>query len=370
MRDVIYLTLEDGSVYTGEAFGAPLKEDVTAEVVFTTSMTGYTETLTDPSYYGQMVVQTFPLIGNYGITPADFESARVSMSAYIVRESCESPSNFRSEMSLDEFLKKEDIPGMRGTDTRSLTKKIRQSGVMNGILSRRPQGGGKDSGRVRSDALSSFAVRDAVSHVTCGEKYVIPASIGDFRVVLWDFGAKRSIARELHARNCEVTALPASCTCDEIMSLNPDGVMLSNGPGNPKDNEGIIAEIKKLCEKNVPVFGICLGHQLLALANGADTIKLKYGHRGSNQPVKDTDTGRTYITSQNHGYAVSMENPPKDAKVRFVNLNDGTCEGLMYERIPAFSVQFHPEACAGPHDTGFLFDEFADLMRRRKKSCL
>lgn len=360
MDNKIYLQLADGTVYTGTAFGAELENDLVAEIVFTTAMTGYTETLTDPSYYGQMVVQTFPLIGNYGVQPGDFESQGIHMSAYITKEICQSPSNFRCQMDLDSWLKKEGIPGICDIDTRALTKKIRQQGVMNGRLTKRKPG------PEDSYELSSWALKNAVQSVTCEESYVVPSGIEKHHVVLWDFGAKQNIIRKLHALDCRVTVVPSAASYLDILALKPDGIMLSNGPGDPKDNKEIIRELKKLCGYKIPVFGICLGHQLLALANGADTEKLKYGHRGANQPVLEKDTGKIYITSQNHGYAVKMGSIPKGAHVTFTNLNDGTCEGLSYETFPGFSVQFHPEACGGPHDTEYLFRKFIDLMEGRK----
>lgn len=363
MEDIIYLQLEDGTCFKGKSFGATLSKDMIAEVVFTTAMTGYVETLTDPSYYGQMVVQTFPLIGNYGVMPADFESGGIHMSAYITREWCEKPSNFRQEMDLDVFLKKEGVPGIYDIDTRALTKKIRQCGVMNGRLTKSlPE-------HTDMTEVSGWSITNAVESVSPKKPYQIPCGIPAYHVVLWDFGAKSNIARELHALNCEITVVPSTYTCEQILELRPDGVMLSNGPGNPKENESIVSELAKLCKKDIPIFGICLGHQLLALANGADTEKLKYGHRGANQPVKDLSTGRCYITSQNHGYTVSMERIPENATVRFVNINDNTCEGINYTSFPGFSVQFHPEACGGPHDTEYLFQEFIELMKRRNMTC-
>lgn len=363
MSDTIFLQLEDGTLFTGKSFGAPLHEDIIAEVVFTTAMTGYTESLTDPSYYGQMLVQTFPLIGNYGVNLSDQESGHIHMSAYITREWCPQPSNFRQEMDLDTFLKKEGIPGIYDIDTRALTKKIRQCGVMNGRLTKTIPGNDIPAG------LSSWSIKQAVKTVTTKESYTVPCGLPEYHVVLWDFGAKENIIRKLHALNCQITVVPATSTCEDILELYPDGIMLSNGPGNPKDNTEIIAELKKLCAHNIPTFGICLGHQLLALANGADSEKLKYGHRGANQPVKDTLTGRTFITSQNHGYAIKMDSIPENGTVRFLNINDDTCEGINYSSFPGFSVQFHPEACGGPHDTDYLFDEFIKLMKRGKKSC-
>lgn len=361
--NTIYLQLEDGTIFTGKGFGAPLQADVIAEVVFTTAMTGYLETLTDPSYYGQMVVQTFPLIGNYGVIPSDYESGGIHLSAYIVKEYCPTPSNFRSQMDLDTFLKKEGIPGIYDLDTRALTKKIRQSGVMNGRLTATlPTAEG-------TEALSGWTISEAVPTVSTKQTYEVPCGIPGYHVVLWDFGAKQNIIRKLHALNCRVTVVPSNTTCEEILALHPDGIMLSNGPGNPKDNPVIIEELRKLCLSKIPTFGICLGHQLLALANGADTEKLKYGHRGANQPVKDLRTGRIYITSQNHGYAVKNDSLPDNAQVSYINVNDDTCEGVSYADFPGFSVQFHPEACGGPQDTAFLFQQFIHLMEGRTKSC-
>lgn len=363
MNETIYLQLEDGTVYTGFSFGAPLQEDVISEVVFTTAMTGYLETLTDPSYYGQMVVQTFPLIGNYGVIPSDFESAHIHLSAYIVKEWCPSPSNFRMQDSLDGFLKRECIPGIYGLDTRALTKKIRKTGVMKGLLTSK-----EPSSSTLSD-LQKWSIRDAVPNVTTSSFYTVPSGLPKYHVVLWDFGAKQNILRKLHSLDCELTVVPAGTSAEEILKLNPDGIMLSNGPGDPKDNPEIITELAKLCQSQIPIFGICLGHQLMALANGANTIKMKYGHRGANQPVKNVETGSIYITSQNHGYTVDSDSLPASAKVSYINMNDGTCEGITYQNFPGFSVQFHPEACGGPHDTEFLFQEFAELMNRRMTSC-
>ena len=358
MANTIYLQLADGTCLTGKHFGADFSDDVIAEVVFTTAMTGYTETLTDPSYYGQMVVQTFPLIGNYGANNSDFESAKIHLSAYITREYCKEPSNFRSQMDLNHWLKKEGIPGIYGIDTRFLTKKIRQQGVMNGRLTKTPP---KNSD---TSLFSSWNIKNAVNEVSCKSSYSIPSGLPKHHVVLWDFGAKQNIARKLHALGCNITVVPSTATCEEILALSPDGIMLSNGPGNPKENQSIITELSKLCQYKIPTFGICLGHQLLALANGADTEKLKYGHRGANQPVKDLSTGRIYISSQNHGYTVKTDTLPEHARLSFINVNDNTCEGISYTSFPGFSVQFHPEACGGPHDTGYLFDKFMEIMNR------
>lgn len=359
MEELIYLELEDGTCFPGKSFGAKLTEDVVAEVVFTTGMTGYIETLTDPSYYGQMVLQTFPLIGNYGVNMMDLESKQIYMSAYIARDICNEPSNYRCQMSLDEFLKRNNIPGIYDLDTRLLTKKIRTQGVMNGCLTKTPH-------HFDFRHLKEWRIDDAVFSVTCNHPYEVTPGIKDYHVVLWDFGAKENIIRKLHQLNCHVTVVPSYTTCEQILALKPDGVMLSNGPGNPKDNPQIIEEIARLSLHKIPLFGICLGHQLLALATGGDTEKLKYGHRGANQPVKDVKTGKTYITSQNHGYTVKTDVLPKNADISFINLNDKTCEGLIYQDFPGFSVQFHPEACGGPHDTEFLFKRFISLMKGGK----
>ncbi len=346
-----YLTLEDGTTFVGEGFGAAA--DAVGELVFTTGMCGYIETLTDPSYAGQIVVQTFPMIGNYGIIQSDFEGKCV-VRGYVVHEWCDTPSNFRAAGDLDAYLRSVGVPGIAGIDTRALTRILRECGTMNATIT--------DAVPADLAAVRAYAVTDAVAAVTCAAVTVYPAE-GEtrYRVALLDFGAKRNIIRSLTARGCTVTVYPASTPAADILAAAPDGVMLSNGPGDPAENTAIIAEIGKLLGR-VPVFGICLGHQLMALAVGGSTVKLKYGHRGVNQPARDLVGGRTYITSQNHGYAVVGDSLPC-GEVRFVNANDGTCEGIDYPALRAFSVQFHPEACAGPHDTAFLFDRFCDLMK-------
>ncbi|MGN0160640.1 MAG: carbamoyl phosphate synthase small subunit [Lachnospiraceae bacterium] len=350
-----YLILEDGTVFTGTSIGA--NKEVISEIVFNTSMTGYLEVLTDPSYAGQAVTMTYPLIGNYGICRGDMESLKCWHDGFIVRELSRIPSNFRSEYSIQQFLIENDIPGISGIDTRALTKILREKGTMNGMIT-------TDSNYDLSiviPKIKAFKASKVVEKVTCKEKYVLK---GDgYKVALMDFGAKKNIARSLNERGCEVTVYPASTTAEEILATNPDGIMLSNGPGDPKENVEIIKEIKKLYDSNIPIFAICLGHQLMALATGADTYKLKYGHRGANHPVKDLATGRVYISSQNHGYAVDEKTlDPKVAKPAFINVNDGTNEGLAYEGKNIFTVQFHPEACAGPQDTAYLFDRFIDMM--------
>lgn len=359
MSRAAYLILENGKVFEGEAFGA--EKETTGELVFTTAMTGYLETLTDPSYYGQVVMQTFPLIGNYGVIPADFESESPSLNGYIVREWCQVPSNFRSEGNLDTFLKESGIPGICGIDTRALTRIVREYGVLNCKISYSPEISDSEL-----EELKKYTITDAVENTTTKEIEKYEAENGDLNVVLMDFGAKHNIDRELLKRGCNLTVVPSGTSAEEIVALNPDGIMLSNGPGDPSANKKVIEELKKLCEKKYPIFGICLGHQLLALSQGAKTEKLKYGHRGANQPVKELETGRVYITSQNHGYAVVNDSMPENGVVSFVNGNDNTCEGVNYTDMPAFSVQFHPEACGGPLDTAFLFDRFIKMIKDNK----
>lgn len=353
-----YLVLENGKVFAGEAFGA--LGEVTAEVVFTTGMTGYLETLTDKSYFGQIVVQTFPLIGNYGVIPADFEGNIIGPCGYIVKEWCQVPSNFRSEGDLDTFFKERGVIGLCGIDTRSLTKIIRESGVMNGAIV-------TDPSHADFDKIKAYTVKNAVSSVSVNEKYTVANPEAKLKVALMDYGLKENIFRELNKRGSEVTVCPHNTTAEEIKAMGVDGIMLSNGPGDPQENTEVIEELKKIMNLGIPLFGICLGHQLLALANGFDTHKLKYGHRGANQPVKDMETGRVYVSSQNHGYAVVSDSiDTAIAEEYFINVNDRTCEGVSYKNIPAFSVQFHPEACGGPRDTSWLFDKFFEKMGGNK----
>lgn len=339
-------------MFEGLSFGAPAES--VGELVFTTGMCGYIETLTDESYYGQIVLQTFPLIGNYGIIPDDFEG-KCSVKGYVVREWCESPSNFRCAATLDAFLKENGIPGIYGVDTRAITRLIRERGVMNAAI----------CSAVPADLsqIKNYAVTRAVESVSTRERAVYRAENEKYRVTLIDYGAKRNIIRELVKRGCTVTVVPSDTSASQLLSDFPDGIMLSNGPGDPAENTAQIETLRALIGR-VPMFGICLGHQLLALACGAETVKLKYGHRGVNQPVRETDGARTYITSQNHGYAV-LSDSVKNGRVSFVNANDHTCEGIDYPEKRAFSVQFHPEACSGPHDTSFLFDRFLALMEEK-----
>lgn len=344
-----FIVLENGQVFEGMRFGAEV--DTLGELVFNTGMVGYVQTLTDPSYYGQIVMQTFPLIGNYGMIPPEQESGRCALKGYVVREWCDTPSNFRSEGTIDEFLKQQGVPGVYGVDTRQITRIIREYGVMNARI----------VDEVNADTLRGireYRVTGALSGVSTRQRAAIPAC-GEKKhtIALVDYGAKHNIVRELTRRGCEVVLLPYDTTAEEICALKPDGLVLSNGPGDPADNPREIEQIRALVGR-MPIMGICLGHQLLSLAMGARTTKLKYGHRGANQPVKRVSDGHMYITSQNHGYAVVSDSLPKSARLSYINTNDMTCEGVEYPEVNAFSVQFHPEACAGPKDTDFLFDQF------------
>ncbi len=355
-----WLVLADGQIFKGNSFGDT--GTVIGEVVFTTSMTGYQETLTDPSYYGQIVTQTFPLIGNYGINSQDYESAKSYVSGYIVREWCNTPSNFRSEDQIDDFLKAQHIIGLYHIDTRRLTRTIRESGVMNGAITTEDPAQHLD---LLLQQIQAYTVKDAVKAVTNANTKTYSPEESKYRVVLFDFGYKRNIRQELMKRGCEVIVVPAFTTADEVSALHPDGIMLSNGPGDPAENTEIICHLKEIIKLNLPVFGICLGHQLMALAQGAKTEKLRYGHRGANQPVIDLRSGRTYVTSQNHGYAVVNDSiSPEVGEVSHINANDKTCEGVRYTNCNAFTVQFHPEAHGGPLDTSYLFDEFIAAMQK------
>lgn len=354
-----FLILEDGTVFTGTSIGST--REVISEIVFNTSMTGYLEVLTDPSYAGQAVVMTYPLIGNYGICQEDMESLKPWPDGYIVRELSRMPSNFRSEGTIQHFLEVNNIPGISGIDTRALTKILREKGTMNGMIT-------TDEGFDLDDVISrmkNYGVTGVVKATTCKESHVLPGN--GKKVALLDLGAKKNISRSLNERGCEVTVYPALTKAEDILAANPDGIMLSNGPGDPKECTEIIAEIKQLYDSNVPIFAICLGHQLMALATGADTHKLKYGHRGGNHPVKDLETGRVYISSQNHGYVVDVDTmDPSVAVPAFVNVNDGTNEGLKYTNKNIFTVQYHPEACPGPQDSSYLFDRFIKMMEEGK----
>ncbi len=394
-----FLILEDGTVFEGKHFGA--EKEIISEIVFNTSMAGYLEVLTDPSYAGQAVCMTYPLIGNYGVCYDDMESRQAWPDGFIVRELSRIPSNFRCDCSLEQFLKEQGIPGIAGIDTRQLTRILREKGTMNGCIT--------TNENYRTEELiprmKAYTTGKVVEKVTCAEKYVIkgvcsleengpvsglavfdgesyargerekrPSLVKELngkdkdgkalKVALFDFGAKKNIAASLAARGCDVTVYPALTKAEEILADRPDGIMLSNGPGDPKDCGSIIDEVRKLYESDIPIFAICLGHQLMALATGADTHKLKYGHRGGNHPVKDLADGRVYISSQNHGYVVDTDKLDENIAVpAFINVNDGTNEGLKYTGKNIFTVQFHPEACPGPQDSGYLFDRFIGMMK-------
>ncbi|MBA4601132.1 glutamine-hydrolyzing carbamoyl-phosphate synthase small subunit [Thermoactinomyces mirandus] len=345
--------LEDNSLFYGESFGA--EGAWVGEVVFNTSMTGYQEILTDPSYCGQIITMTYPLIGNYGIARDDFESMRPHAQGFLVREFAEYASNWRNEMPLAQFLKEYGIIGISGIDTRMLTRKIRLHGTMKAVLTT-----GDESLQELKERLNTPLMRDQVARVSTKSIHVYPNT--GKRVVLMDFGVKHSIVRGLAGRNCEVVTVPYNTSAKEILRFRPDGVVLSNGPGNPKDVPEAIYTIRQLLGK-VPIFGVCMGHQLLALACGADTEKMKFGHRGGNQPVKALKTGNTVITSQNHGYAVVKESlQGTGLEVTHIALNDGSVEGLAHQSLPCFSVQYHPESAPGPRDSESLFDHFEKLM--------
>ncbi|WP_026507552.1 carbamoyl phosphate synthase small subunit [Butyrivibrio sp. MC2013] len=396
-----FLILEDGTVFTGRRIGAD--REVISEIVFNTTMAGYTEVYTDPSYAGQAVCMTYPLIGNYGVCIDDMESDRIWPDGVIVRELSAVASNFRCDMTIQEFLDKYDIPGIEGIDTRKLTRILREKGTMNGcITSDENYSLDEIIGR-----LKAYTTAGVVKKVSCKEKYLVKGSesltdngpisgsasfnaenykadlAGDhtkrerrpslvrelngkgLKVALLDLGAKKNIADSLAARGCDVTVYPYNTGAEEILAAHPDGIMLSNGPGDPKDCQDVIKEVRKLYESDVPIFAICLGHQLMALATGADTHKMKYGHRGGNHPVKELATGQVYISSQNHGYVVDTDKlDPAVAEPAFVNVNDGTNEGLKYTGKNIYTVQFHPEACAGPQDTATLFDKFINMMKK------
>lgn len=350
-----FLILEDGHIFTGTSIGSG--KEVISEIVFNTSMTGYLEVLTDPSYAGQAVTMTYPLIGNYGVNFSDMESKKPWVKGFITRELSRTASNFRCEGSIQDFLEKHDIPGIAGVDTRALTKLLREKGTMNGMITTDEH---YDLEKILPE-LTAYQVGNVVDEVTCREPAVLKGN--GKKVALLDLGAKQNIARSLNKRGCEVTIYPAHTPAEEILAAKPDGIMLSNGPGDPKSCKDIIKEIKKLYDSDVPIFAICLGHQLMALATGADTHKLKYGHRGGNHPVRDLKTGRVYISSQNHGYVVDTDKlDAAVAKPAFVNVNDGTNEGLEYVGKRIFTVQFHPEACPGPQDSAYLFDRFIEMM--------
>lgn len=362
-----YLTLSDGTVYEGIGFG--YEGDTIGEVIFNTGMTGYQELLTDPSYVGQIVNMTYPLIGNYGVNASDIESDSPKVKGFVVRDYCEVPSNWHSEGTLDNYLKANKIVALRSIDTRALTRKIRSKGTMVGIISQQLPSA------EQMLALGTYKISNPVQEITTKEPYDFVASKENqakllpscgMRVAVLDYGLKKNILESLAINGLSVRVYPSTWTAEQILAENPDGILLTNGPGDPKDNAFEIEQLKKLIGKK-PIFGICLGHQLLALAHGGNTVKLAYGHRGSNHPVMDTEKNRVYITSQNHGYTVEAESLADKGKITHINWNDRTVEGIRYNDGITFSVQFHPEARPGPEDTSSIFDDFKALMRRYKE---
>lgn len=352
------LVLEDGTVFTGKAFGATGEQH--GEVVFNTSMTGYQEILTDASYCGEIVVMTYPLIGNYGVNLEDFEREHSFVRGFVVKENCEHPSNWRVRVTIEEFLREQGIVGISGIDTRALTRRLRNSGTLRGIITTSAE---PDEVLVaKAQQAPTLSGEQVVPTVTTKEAYQVSGS--GPKVVVMDFGAKRNIVRCLSALGCDLTVVPASATVEEILALNPQGIMLSNGPGDPKNVPYAIETVRQLIGQK-PIFGICLGHQILGLAFGGETYKLKFGHRGANHPVKELSTNRVHITSQNHGYAIDEDSlQGLGLQVSHRNLNDGTVEGIVHESLPIFSVQYHPEASPGPNDSRYLFDKFLDLMNQ------
>ena len=356
------LLLEDGRIFIGKSFGA--EGETVGEVCFNTGMTGYQEILTDPSYCRQIVTMTTPHIGNCGVNPDDIESDKIQVAGFVVKEGTNIPSNWRSTQSIENYLKEQNIVGIQGVDTRALTRHIRDQGAMNGIIS--TAGIDLDSLKKRLTKTPNMSGLDLAKEVTTAKCYGwTKGSETKFKVAAIDYGIKRSILRQLESHDCDVTVFPAQTTAGKILDFNPDGIFLSNGPGDPAAVSYGIEAVKKLLGKK-PIFGICLGHQILALALGAKTFKLKFGHRGINHPVKNLENGAVEITSQNHGFAVEMDTLPKNIISTHVNLNDNTSEGLRYKDIPAFSVQYHPESSPGPHDSRYLFKQFIDLMDAQK----
>ena len=371
------LALADGTVFKGKAFGAKGVTEI-GEVVFNTSMTGYQEILTDPSYTKQLITLTYPHIGNYGTNDEDFESETVCAQGLIIRDLSMVSSNFRSNNSLSDFLEKHNKPGIYGIDTRMLTRIIREKGAQNGCLTTDPRIDAKKAVEL-AKSFPGLKGMDLAQEVTTKEAYVFDdcewvlgqgypkAQDHKFNVVAYDFGIKKNILRMLTSRGCQVTVVPAKTKASDVLAMNPDGIFMSNGPGDPEPCTYAIAAIKEFVDKKVPLFGICLGHQLLGLASGAKTIKMKFGHHGANHPVRDEQTGLVHITSQNHGFCVDKDTLPANVKVTFTSLFDGSLQGIERTDAPAFSFQGHPEASPGPHETSILFDHFVDLMTQYKK---
>lgn len=362
MGDKAYVMLADGRIFEGYSLGA--KGTAVGEIVFTTGMTGYQETLSEPNYYGQIVIQTFPLIGNYGVNDEDYESDSVAVNGYIVREWCNAPSNFRMQGNLDDFLKKHNVVGIHSIDTRCLTKIIREEGVMNGVITTENVYEKKDE---LLKLINEFTVKDAVKTMGAKENKEIKTENGKYSIAFFDFGSRRSLIDRFTEKGCNVTVVSPYTTAEEISAIAPDGIVFSEGPGDPAENGEIVENIKKIQTLGIPMYGISLGHQLVALANGGKTEKLKYGHRGANQPVLDHAIGRTFVTTQNHGYVVAENSIPSDiAEVTHINGNDKTCEGLAYKNIPCITTQFAPEICGGPLDTTYIIDKFIEMINTKE----
>lgn len=351
-----YLVLENGTVFEGTAFGAD--HEVVAEIVFNTAMTGYVETLSDQRYIGQAICQTFPLIGNYGVNESDADGEPVCVSAYIVREISDIASNFRSEGELDAYLKKNNVPGLCGIDTRALTKILRDEGTMNGMIT-------DDPAKADMDAIRNYRITKAVEKAST-KSVSMEKGGGGPKIALYDLGRKNDIVRNLVNHGCEVYIFPYDTAAEDVLAINPDGIVFSNGPGNPADCEAVVYNIAVLLKSKIPMLAIGLGHQLLALANGFATTRLKYGHRGCNHPTKSSENDKLYITSQNHGYAVAGETIDRNiAQELFWNINDMSNEGLLYRNVPAISVQFSPEASGGPNDTDFIYERFLSMVNNK-----
>lgn len=358
-----YLILADGTCYPGRAIGKI--GTVLGETVFCTGMTGYQEVLTDPSYVGQIVAMTYPMIGNYGMNHEDNESRKSWLKGFVLREEDKGPSNFRSEGELDQYLQEQGIVGIEGIDTRALTRRLRDCGTMNGAIVSQDD---YQSVEQVLTKIEGYQITGSVDAVTIEKPEVYDTEAARYHIAMMDYGYKRNILRSLLKRGCKVTVLPARTSAADVLAGGYDGIMLSNGPGNPTDNQEAIENLREIILSKIPMFGICLGHQLMALAMGATTEKLKYGHRGANHPVKDLAIDRTYVTSQNHGYAVVADSVnPKVGHVSHINMNDNTVEGVEYVALPAFTVQFHPEASPGPQDTAYLFDRFLEMVEKGGK---
>ena len=364
-----YLVLEDGSVHRGESMGARVEGH--GEVVFNTSMTGYQEVLTDPSYAGQLVTLTYPLVGNYGINPQDFESAKIRVAGFVVREHCDQPSHGQSDQTLDEYLKSQGIPGICGVDTRAITRRLRERGVMMGLITT----ANPEAAAAQLAEMPRYDDQDLVRTVTAEERYrwsvegPTPAALGladgeepQHRILVTDVGLKYNILRLLQERGCEVIAVPAETSAEEMLAMNPSGILLSPGPGDPQLLDYVVGNVRQILGR-VPVMGICLGHQLTARALGGSTYKLPFGHRGGNHPVQDLQTGRVYITAQNHGFAVDPDTLPTGLEVSHINLNDQTVEGTRHRDMPLFTIQYHSEASPGPRDNEYIFDQFLDMVK-------